>query len=67
MHRAPRLKGIVRVILHKLRFLHLLEKGGGNFQLDRKIMKALRSEGVNVEEFLIDTSKSRMKSSYTLL
>jgi len=56
----------VGVILHNLGFLHLLEKGEGNLQLDRKIMKALGSEGVNVEEFLIDTSKSRTKSSYAL-
>ena len=66
MHRTPRLKGIVGVILDKLEFLHLLEKGGGNLQLDRKIMKALGFEGVNVEEFLVDTSKSRTKSSFAL-
>ena len=67
MHRTPHLKGIVGVILHKLGFLHPLGKGGGNLQLDRTIMKALGSEGVNVEEFLVDTSKSRTKSSYALL
>ena len=66
MHRTPRLKGIVGVILHKLGFLHFLEKGGGNLQLDRKIIKAPGSEGVNMEEFLVDTSKSTMKSSYAL-
>ena len=56
MHRTPCLKGIVGVILHKLGFLHLLKKGGGNLQLDRQIMKALGSEGVNVEEFLVNLS-----------
>jgi len=29
MHKNPRLKGIMGVILHKLGFLHLLDKGGG--------------------------------------
>ena len=43
MHKTPHLKGIVGVFLHKLGFLHLLEKGGGNLQLDKKIMKALGS------------------------
>ena len=66
MHRTSRLKEIVGVILHKLRFLHILEKGGGIPQLDRQIMKALGYEGVNVEEFLIDVSKLKMKSSYAL-
>jgi len=36
MHRTPCLKGIVGVILPKLGFLHLLEKGGGNLQPYRK-------------------------------
>ena len=66
MHRTLCLKGILGVIIHKLGFLHLLEKGGGIPRLDRQIMKALGSEGVNVEEFLIDISKSKMKSSYAL-
>jgi len=66
MHRIPRLKGIVGVFLHKLGFLHLIEKGGGIPRLDRHIMKVLGSEGVNVEEFLIDISKLKMKSSYAL-
>jgi len=51
MHRTPRLKGIVGVILHKLGLQHLSVKGEGIPQLDRQIMKALGSEGVNVEEF----------------
>jgi len=66
MHRTQRLKEIVGVILHKLVFLHLLEKGRSILQLDRQIMKDLGSEGVNVEEFLIDVSKLKMKSSYAL-
>jgi len=51
INRTPHLKGIMGVILHKLGFLHLLEKGGRILQLDRQTMKALGSEGVNVEEF----------------
>ena len=47
MHRNPRLKGIVGVILHMLGSLHLLEKGGGIPQLDRQIMKVPKFEGVN--------------------
>jgi len=66
MHRTPCLKGTVGVTLHKLGFLHVLEKGGGIPQLDGQIMKNLGFEGVNVEEFLIETSKSKMKSSYAL-
>jgi len=67
MHKTPHLKGIVGVFLHKLGFLHLLEKGGGIPQLDRQIIKVLGSEGVNREEFLVDISKSKIKSSYALL
>jgi len=67
MHMIPLLKGIVGVFLHKLGSLHLLEQGGGIPQLDRKIMKVLGFEGVNVEEFLVDIFKSKMKSSYALL
>jgi len=67
MHKTPRLKGIVGVILQKLGLLHLLVRGGGIPQLDRQIMKALGSEGVNMEEFLVDISKSKMKSSCALL
>ena len=66
MHKTPRLKGIVGVFLHKLGFLHLLEKGGGIPWLDRHIMKVLGSEGVNVEEFLVDIFKSKKKFSYAL-
>jgi len=65
MHKTPYLEGIVGVIVHKLGFLHLLKKGGIS-QLDRQIMKALGSEGVNVKEFLVDIFKSKMKSSYAL-
>ena len=67
MHKTPRLTGIVGVFLRKLRSLHLLEKGGGIPQLDRQIIKVLESEGVNREEFLVDISKSKIKSSYALL
>ena len=67
MHRALHLKGIVGVFLHKLGFLHLLEKGGGIPQLDRQIMKVLGSKGVNLEEFLVDISKSKMSCSYAFL
>ena len=55
--------GIVGVFLHKLGFLHLLEKGGGIPQLDRQIMKVPRSKAVKGEEFLVDISKSKTKSS----
>ena len=67
MHKTPRLKRIVEVFLHKLGFLHLLEKGGEIPQLDRQIIKVLGSEGVNAEEFLVNIFKSKVKSSYTLL
>jgi len=67
MHKIPPLKLIVGVFLNKPRFPHLLEKGGGISQLDRQIMKVLRSEGVNKEEFLVDISKSKRKSFYALI
>jgi len=67
IHRTPHLKGIVGVFLHKLVFLRLLKKGGGIPQLDRQIMKVLGSEGVNGEEFLVNSFKSKMKSSYAFL
>ena len=67
MHRTPHLKGIVGMIFHKLGSLDLLEKGGAILQLDKQMMKVLGSEGVNVEEFLVDSFKSRRKSSYALL
>ena len=66
MHRTPYLKGIVGVFLHKLGFLYLLEKGRGIPQLDRQMMKVLGFEGVNVKEFLVDSSKLKMKSFYAL-
>jgi len=44
IHKAPHLKGIMDVFLHKLGFLHLLEKGGRIPQLDRQIIKVPRSE-----------------------
>ena len=57
---------LVAVILYKLGFPHLLGKGGGVPQLDSQTMKALGCEEVNMEELLIDISKSNMKSSYAL-
>jgi len=62
MHRTSHLKGVVGVFLHKLGSLNLLEKGGGIPQLDGQIMKVLGSDEVNVEEFLVDISKSKRKS-----
>jgi len=62
MHKTPRLKGIVGVFLHKLGFLHFLEKEGGIPQLDRQIIKVPESEAMNVEEFIVDISKSKIKT-----
>jgi len=66
MHRIPHLKGIVGVIFHKLGLIPLLEEGGGILQLDRKIMKVLGYEGVNVKEFFVDIFKSKKKFSFAL-
>jgi len=54
-------------ILHKLGLLHLLEKGGEIPQLDKQIMKVLKSKGGNVEDFFVDIFKSKMKSPDALL
>ena len=66
MQRIPSLEGITWVFLHKLGFLHLLEKGEAIPQIDRQIMKVPGRKGVNDEEFLVNISKSKMKSSYAL-
>jgi len=58
---------IVGVFLHKSAFPHLFEKQTGISYLDGQIMKVPRSERVNGEEFLVDISKSKMKSSYALI
>ena len=44
-----------------------LENRGAILQLNRQIMKVSGSDGVNMEEFLIDIFKSKRKSSYTLI
>jgi len=62
IRRIPCLKGIVGVIFHKIGTPHLLEKGEGILQLHRQIKKVSGSEGVNVEEFLVDIFKSKRKS-----
>jgi len=64
--KMPYHKVIVGVILHMLKLLHFLGKGGEAPQLDRKIMKVPKFKGVNVKEFLTDVFKSKRKSSYIL-
>ena len=59
--KIPYLKGIVGVILHILRVLHLSQKRGGIPHIGRQISKVLRSERVSVEKFLDDLSKSKKK------
>jgi len=60
MHRTPRLKGVVGVLLHKVGSLRLLEKAGEIPQLDKQIIiKVPGSEGVNVEEFIVNSFKSK--------
>ena len=58
--------GIVGVILHMLRVPHLLEKGGGMPHPSSQTRKAPSSEGVSMEEFIDDISKSKRKHSYAL-
>jgi len=57
---------IGEVILFVLRFPYLLEKGGGIYYLDRKIMKVLGSNGVHMEEFLDNISKLKRMYYYAL-
>jgi len=66
MFGIPHPRRIVGVALHILRVPHLLEKGEGMPYLGRQTMKALGAEGVSVEEFLNDISKSKRKYSYAL-
>jgi len=65
MFRTPCPKGIVGATLQILRVPHLSERGVMP-HLSRQTMKVLGSEGVRVEEFLYDISKSKRKYSYTL-
>ena len=44
-----------------------LSERGRDSQLDMQTIKALGSEGMNVEEFLVDIFESKMKSSCALL
>jgi len=58
--------GTVGVLPHMLRVPRLSETGRGIPQLGRQTMKVPGSEGVSVEEFLDDISKSKRKYSYAL-
>jgi len=66
MFEIPQPRWIVGTTLHILRVPHLLEKGGGMPHPGSQTMKAPGSEGVSVEEFLDDISKSKRKYSYAL-
>ena len=66
LFRISLLLGIVGATLHILKVPYLLEKGGGMPHPGEQTMKAPGSEGVSVEEFLDDISKSKRKYSYAL-
>ena len=62
---VSQLLGIIRVILHQLRILRLLEIGGVLQWV--KLVKVLLSGEVSVEEILDDIFKSKRKYSCALL
>jgi len=58
MFKIPHLQRIVRVILHMLRVLYVLERGGEIPHLGKQVIKVPGFEPVGMEEFLDDNSKS---------